>query len=144
MWDKIVKTMAAAAGAVVGWWAGLGVMPQVLAVVMVIDYITGLMCACKGVSTKTQSGHISSKAGFDGLIKKAEIILVVLLAVQIDTAIGTNAIAAAAMCFYIANEGVSILENTALLGVPYPAALMNALETMKQKGEDKKDEEKKE
>ena len=144
MWDKIVKTMAAAAGAVVGWWAGLGVMPQVLAVVMVIDYITGLMCACKGVSTKTQSGHISSKAGFDGLIKKAAIILVVLLAVQIDTAIGTNAIAAAAMCFYIANEGVSILENTALLGVPYPEALMNALETMKQKGEDKKDEEKKE
>ena len=131
MWDKMVKTLAAAAGAVMGWWTGLGVMPQVLAVVMVIDYITGLMCAWKGVSPKTESGHVSSKAGFDGLIKKAAIILVVLLALQIDTAIGTN-------------EGVSILENTALLGVPYPAALMNALETMKQKGEDKKDEEKKE
>ena len=145
MWDKMVKTLAAAAGAVVGWFLGGcdGLLYALIAFV-VIDYITGLMCAWKGVSTKTESGHISSKAGFDGLIKKAAIILVVLLAVQIDTAIGTNAIAAAAMCFYIANEGVSILENTALLGVPYPGALMNALETMKQKGEDKKDEEKKE
>ena len=144
MWDKMVKTLAAAAGAVVGWWAGLGVMPQVLAVGMGIDYITGLRCAWKGLSTKTESGHISSEAGFDGLSRKAAIIHGELLAGEVDTAIGTNAIAAAAMCFYIANEGVSILENTALLGVPYPGALMNALETMKQKGEEKKDEEKKE
>lgn len=139
MWDKMVKTAAAIAGAVLSWWTGLGVMPQVLAVVMVIDYLTGLMCAWRGVSPKTEGGGVSSRVGFDGLIKKAAIILVVLLAVEIDTAIGTNAIAAAAMCFYIANEGVSILENTALLGVPYPAALKNALETMKDKGEEKKE-----
>ena len=140
-----VQVAFTAIGGWLGWFLGGcdGLLYALIAFV-VIDYITGLMCACKGISTKTESGHISSKAGFDGLIKKAAIILVVLLAVQIDMAIGTNAIAAAAMCFYIANEGVSILENTALLGVPYPAALMNALETMKQKGEEKKDEEKKE
>lgn len=136
MWSRLVKTAAAIAGAVMSWWTGLGVMPQVLAAVMVIDYLTGLMCAWRGVSPKTDGGGVSSRAGFDGLMKKAAILLVVLLAVEIDMATGTNAIAAAAMCFYIANEGVSILENTALLGVPYPAALKNVLETLKNKGEE--------
>ena len=139
--EKTVKIISAALGAVMSWWTGLGVMPQVLAAVMVIDYVTGLLCAWRGVSPKTASGHISSRAGFDGLIKKAAIILVVFLAVKIDALVGTQAIAAAAMCFYIANEGVSILENTALLGVPYPKALMNALEALKEKGEDKREEE---
>ena len=80
IWDKIVKAAAAGVGAVLSWWAGLGVMPQTLAVFMLADYATGLMCAWRGVSPKTQSGTVSSKAGFDGLLKKACIVLVVLIA----------------------------------------------------------------
>lgn len=138
MWDKVIKGVFAAAGAVVSFWHGLGIMPQTLAIVMVADYVTGLMCAWKGVSPKTQTGHVSSKAGFDGLLKKAAIILVVFVATWIDQAIGTQALAAATMCFYIANEGVSILENTSLLGVPYPQMLKDALETLKEyKNEEK-------
>ena len=130
IWDKIVKAAAAGVGAVLSWWAGLGVMPQTLAVFMLADYATGLMCAWRGVSPKTQSGTVSSKAGFDGLLKKACIVLVVLIAVQLDAAIGTHAMAAATMGFYIANEGISILENTALLGVPWPEKMKTALEAL--------------
>lgn len=141
MWDKIVKVASAGVGAVVSFWAGLGIMPQTLAVVMLVDYVTGVMCAVKGVSLKTESGHISSKAGFDGLMKKAAIILIVFVATWLDQAIGTQAMAAATMCFYIANEGVSILENTSLLGVPYPAVLKNALEALKEHEEHKENDE---
>ena len=132
MWERIIKAVAAGAGAAVSFWTGLGVMPQTLAVVMLVDYVTGLMCAVKGVSLKTESGHVSSKAGFEGLMKKAAIILIVFVATWLDEAIGTQALAAATMCFYIANEGVSILENTSLLGVPYPQVLKNALEAIKE------------
>ena len=136
IWDKVIKLAAAGVGAVLSWWTGLGVMPQTLAVFMLVDYATGLMCAWRGVSPKTQSGTVSSKAGFDGLLKKACIVLVVLIAVQLDAAIGTQAVAAATMGFYIANEGISILENTALLGVPWPEGLKKALEAMRKKDED--------
>ena len=136
IWDNVIKLAAAGVGAVLSWWTGLGVMPQTLAVFMLVDYATGLMCAWRGVSPKTQSGTVSSKAGFDGLLKKACIVLVVLIAVQLDAAIGTQAMAAATMGFYIANEGISILENTALLGVPWPEGLKKALEAMRKKDED--------
>ena len=136
IWDKVIKLAAAGVGAVLSWWTGLGVMPQTLAVFMAVDYATGLMCAWRGVSPKTDSGTVSSKAGFDGLLKKACIVLVVLIAVQLDAAIGTQAMAAATMGFYIANEGISILENTALLGVPWPEGLKKALEAMRKKDED--------
>lgn len=137
IWDKLVKLGAAGIGALLSWWTGLGVMPQTLAVFMAVDYATGLMCAWRGVSNKTQSGTISSKAGFDGLLRKACIVLVVLIASQLDAAMQMQVMAAATMGFYIANEGISILENTALLGVPWPEALKKALEAMGKKETDK-------
>lgn len=130
IWDKTVKTCAAGAGALLSWWAGLGVMPQTLAMFMAADYATGLLCAWRGVSNKTQSGTVSSKAGFDGLLRKACIVLVVLIASQLDAAMNTQVMAGATMCFYMANEGISILENTALLGVPWPESMKRALEAL--------------
>ena len=131
IWNRLVKLGAAGMGALLSWWTGLGVMPQTLAVCMAADYATGLLCAWRGVSPKTSSGTVSSRAGFDGLLKKACIVVVVLIAVQLDAALGTQAMAAATMGFYIANEGISILENTALLGVPWPEGLKRALEALK-------------
>lgn len=133
IWNKAVKAAAAGIGALLSWWTGLGVMPQTLALFMAADYATGLLCAWQGVSNKTQSGTISSKAGFDGLLRKACIVLVVLIASQLDIAMQTQVMAAATMGFYIANEGISILENTALLGVPWPESMKRALEALGQK-----------
>ena len=140
-WDKITKWLAGAAGAVAGLLGEWNVLLTILAVMMAIDYLTGLIVAWRGRSPKTENGGVSSQAGFDGLIKKFFIMLVVLVATLLDTAIGntTRVFQTAATMYYIANEGISILENTSIMGVAYPAFIRDALETLKEKN-DKKNE----
>ena len=103
-----------------------------MAVCMVIDYITGLIVAACGKSPKTEAGGVSSAVGFRGLAKKAVILLVVLLAWLLDQATGNAVFQSAAVCYYIANGGISILENAVLIGVPVPEAMKNALEVMRE------------
>ena len=135
--EQIVKRIAAAIGAFAGLFGGWNKLMTVLAVLMALDYATGLIAAWRGKSPKTDGGGVSSKAGFDGLIRKALIMAVVLLATLLDTAAGNSArvFQTAATTYYIANEGISILENTALMGVTYPKFVMNALEALKQKAD---------
>lgn len=137
MWDKIVKGLAAAMGAVAGFLGGWGVMLTALAVAMGVDYITGLIVAWRGKSSKTDGGGLSSKAGFDGLARKGVVILIVLLATVLDRVLGGEVaiFQTAAAAYYIANEGLSILENAALMGVPFPPRMKKALEALKAKGE---------
>ena len=136
-WDKIVKWLAGACGAVAGFLGGWTMLLTVLAAFMVIDYVTGVIVAWRGRSPKSETGGVSSKAGFDGLVKKFFIMLVVLVATLLDRAIGTETAVfqTAAVLYYIANEGISILENTSLMGVPYPAFIRKALEAMQEKGD---------
>ena len=123
MWDKITKAAGAMIGAAAGLLGGWNVMLTVLAWMMCIDY---------GRSPKTEGGGVSSKAGFDGLARKGLMILIVLMATLLDRAVGSgNALFQTAACgYYIANEGISILENSALMGVPYPKAIAEALEQL--------------
>lgn len=108
---------------------------------MAIDFVTGLICAgVFGRSTKTQHGSLDSKAGFRGLGKKAVILLVVLLAHQVDRVIGTAYVMDAACFMYSANEVVSITENLALMGVPLPQALIDKIEALKGDDEIKENE----
>ena len=139
-WDKILKWLAGAAGAVAGLLGEWNVLLTILAIMMVLDYLTGLIVAWRGRSPKTETGGVSSKAGFDGLIRKGFIMVVVLVATLLDTAIGNAArvFQTAATTYYIANEGISILENTALMGVQYPAFVRKALEALREKA-DKED-----
>ena len=137
-WDDVVKWLAGIAGAVAGLLGEWNVMLTILAVMMVLDYATGLIVAWRGRSPKTEGGGVSSAAGFDGLIRKAFIMVVVLVATLLDTAIGnaTHVFQLAAVMYYIANEGISILENTALMGVKYPKFILKALEAMREKGDE--------
>lgn len=138
MWDRIIKAFAAIGGAIAGLLGEWSTMLTLLAVAMGVDYLSGLIVAWRGKSPKTEGGGLSSKAGFDGLAKKAFIILIVLLATILDRAVGgTTAIfQTAATAYYIANEGLSILENAALMGVNFPPKIKNALEALKSKGDD--------
>ena len=135
--NTVVKISAAAAGAVISFFTGLPVIMWVLIGVMTLDYVTGLITGAMGVSSKTDGGRLSSRAAFMGLMRKVMVLLVVLLAVLLDLAVQTgagvsfSAVTGATCMWFIASEGVSILENAALMGLPIPEVLTRALETMR-------------
>ena len=112
---------------------------QTLIIIMAIDYTTGLLVA--GVfkrSGKSEGGALDSKAGFAGLMKKVAIILAVLMGAALDRNVGdTSLVRNAIIIFFSANEGLSVVENFALMGIPFPDTVKNALEQMKNK--DKKE-----
>ena len=133
-WDKILKIIAGVAGAIAGLFGEWTTMLTILVVVMALDYISGWIVAWCGKSPKTENGGLSSKIGFIGIAKKGFIMLLVLLATLLDRAIGndTYIFQSSLVLYYIANEGLSILENAALLGVKFPKKLQRALETIRE------------
>ena len=137
---RITEILAAAGGAVLSFFCGLPPIIWVLLAVMTIDYITGLVCGLMGKSPKTEHGGLSSGTAFMGLMKKMLIILVVLLSALLDRAVAMGAgiefaaVSGATCLWFIASEGMSILENAAAMGVPIPAVLLQALELFKGKG----------
>jgi toxin secretion/phage lysis holin len=96
---------------------------------MAMDQMTGLM---KGYVNKA----LSSKTGYRGIMKKAGILLVLIVSVLLDRLInnGTMAFRTLVVYFYVANEALSILENIAKCGVPLPKKLIEVLEQLKNKG----------
>ena len=133
-WDTIVKSISGAIGAVVGFLYGEvnGLFIAIIAL-MVLDYITGILCA---VISKT----LSSEVGFRGLVKKFVILIVIAVGHLVDAyIIGTgSAVMSAVMLFFAANEGISILENAAILGLPIPQKLKDVLEQLKDKDKEDK------
>ena len=133
MYDKIIKTLSLLTGAIAGLYGEWTSALTILVIMMTVDYLTGILVAITGKSPKTAGGGLSSKIGFIGLAKKGFIMLIVLVATQLDAAIGNTAMIfrTAAVFYYIANEGLSILENAELMGVPFPAAIRERLETLR-------------
>lgn len=141
-WDKVLSVVAAAAGFVAGLFGEWTVAMTVLVVLMVVDYITGCLCGFLGKSGKTESGRWLSSAAFKGLLHKGLIMLVILVAAQLDlvVAAGTSTFKTMAVFYYISCEGLSIVENIGLLGLPLPPFLKNALEVLKSKNENGHDD----
>lgn len=127
--NGVIAVAAAVAGVLGGWDMAL----RVLVGFMAADYGTGLVVGLCGRSPKTGGGRLSSRAGFLGLARKGGILLLVLLATLLDRVTGSGFIRTAVCFFFIANEGLSILENLGLMGVRYPRFLREMLEVM---GED--------
>lgn len=115
-----------------GWTASL----TTLLIFMGIDYVTGLIVA--GVfhnSPKTETGTLESRAGMKGLIRKAMILLFVLIGFRLDLAMGATYIKDGICIAFIANELISIVENAGLMGLPIPAIMTNAIDILKKKGD---------
>ena len=129
VWEKAVRGLAACGGAIAGMLGGWDPLLRVLVTLMAADYITGLLVAVMGKSAKTEYGGLSSKVGAMGLARKGLMLMVVLVAALMDSVMGTgSAMCRDAACwFYIANEGISILENAGLAGAPYPDKLKELL-----------------
>ena len=140
-----VKNGVLAALAAVGSWianalGGWDASMQVLVALMVADYLTGVLVAAVWQrSSKSETGALDSKAGFKGILKKCMILLLVWIGVLLDDATGVNYIRMAVVLFFVGNEGISLLENLGLMGVPFPAFLKRALEALQDQGDKGRD-----
>ena len=104
---------------------GIDVAMACLLIAIALDYISGLI---KAYVTKT----LSSKIGLRGILKKVGVLLVVMLAVLIDRVAGeTGAIRTLVIYYFVANEGLSVVENLAQADVPIPQSIKKALKALK-------------
>ena len=128
---NVVQLAFAAIGGWLGWFLGGadGFLYALIAFV-VIDYITGVMCAI--VDQK-----LSSAVGFKGIFKKVLIFILVGVGNIIDVQVLGQAgvLRTAVIFFYLSNEGVSLLENAGHLGLPIPAKLKAVLEQLHDRSE---------
>lgn len=118
--------VGAAAGTIVSaWLGGWDVALQALVAFMVVDYLTGVLAAVK-------QRRLNSEVMFWGGLRKGIILLVVAIAVILDRLVGNEdpIFRTLAIYFYVAREGLSILENLGLLGIPLPDFLRRVLEQL--------------
>lgn len=107
---------------------GIDIAMQCLLIAIVLDYLSGMI---KAFNLK----QLSSKVGFKGIMKKVGVLLIVMLGVLVDRVTGdTGAIRTLVIYYFVANEGLSIIENLSLAGVPIPKGLKKALKALKEKG----------
>lgn len=129
----IIDSVAGTIGAVLGFMYGeVTGLFWALVAFMVLDYISGILAA---ISVR----KLSSKVGFKGISKKLLILVFVSVGHITDTYVlgGVPVAMTAVILFYIANEGISIVENASELGLPVPQKIKNVLEQIKNKsGED--------
>ena len=134
IWTKVQVAVTALGGWFGYFIGGVDGFMTALIILMALDYITGIMCAI--VDKK-----LSSSIGFKGIFKKVLIFALVGIGHILDAqVIGTGSvIRTAVIFFYISNEGVSLIENAAHLGLPIPAKLKAVLEQLHDRAE-KEDE----
>ena len=104
---------------------GIDVALTCLLIAIILDYVSGFI---KAFVTK----QLSSKIGAMGILKKVGVLLIVMLAVLIDRVTGeTGAIRTLVIYYFVANEGLSIVENLGQAGVPIPQSIKKALKALK-------------
>lgn len=135
----IISSIQLAFAAVGGWLGyflgGCDGLLYALIAFVAIDYITGVMCA---ISDKT----LSSEVGFKGICRKVLIFLLVGIGNIIDVQVqgSPGVLRTAVIFFYLSNEGVSLLENAAHLGLPVPDAIKTVLEQLHDRADGKEDQ----
>ncbi|MGI6011225.1 MAG: phage holin family protein [Ruminococcus sp.] len=129
-WNTIQLIFSAVGGWLGYFLGGCDGLLYALIAFVVIDYITGVMCAII-------NRELSSAVGFKGIFRKVLIFLLVGIANIIDVqVIGTGAVLRTAVIFfYISNEGVSLLENAGHLGLPIPEKIKTVLEQLHDRAE---------
>ena len=128
---KYIQTLLAMIGGALGYFlGGFDGLFAVLAMMIVVDYITGVMVAIK-------EKRVSSKIGFAGICRKILILLFVGIANMLDMYIvgSGSMLRTATIFFYVSNEGISILENATNLGLTVPGKIKEILEQLHDRSE---------
>lgn len=128
---SVIKTGLTAAITWIGWLVGgYDTMMVTLLLFMCADYISGILC---GISNK----ELSSEVGFKGIAKKIMILLLVGATNLLGQATGIEGLRYIVISFYLANEGISIIENASILGLPVPQKIKDVLEQLKNTSNEK-------
>jgi toxin secretion/phage lysis holin len=140
--NSVLASLAVLGGSIAGALGGWDAMLKALLTAMAVDYVMGLTIALVfKKSPKTEHGAASSDECIKGIFKKGFAILLILVAVQLDNVLGMEYTRSMVILFFIASEGLSILENMSIMGVPFPPAIQRMFEELrKDKDKDKKDE----
>lgn len=138
MWRTVWNTVIGAVGLAAGFlWGEMTGLMIALLTFIIMDYVSGVLVAIK-------KKKLSSAVGFKGILKKCGILLGVAVGHILDAYVIKSGAGLMAACqaFFLANEGISILENLGRLGVKYPEKLKNILAALKNENEDKNKEDK--
>ncbi len=131
--ENFVKWLSAEIFAGFGFLlGGMDGLLTALMVFMLLDYITGIIIAVK-------EKKLSSEIGFYGLVKKGVMLTVVAVGHILDTQIlggNSSMLRSGVAGFFLANEGLSILENAGMLGIPLPKKLKTLLQQLKKENEE--------
>ena len=132
----VLTALAVAGSAILQLLGGWDYALQLLCTVMAADYLTGVACALIWKrSPKSSDGSFNSKLSLQGLFRKAGILVAVLVSCQLDRVTGTQFVRLSTILFFTANDGMSIIENLGIMGLPMPQTIKNAFELLRQKGE---------
>lgn len=125
-WEFIKGISATAIGGIAWYLGGFDSLLIALLVFIVADYLTGVILAIL-------EKKLNSKIGFKGIAKKVMILVFVGLASILDIYVigGSSPIREVVIAFYIANEGISIVENSAKIGLPVPQKIIDVLAQLK-------------
>jgi toxin secretion/phage lysis holin len=123
----VIAALGTFCTALLGGW---DIALRLLVYLMIADYVTGVLGAIR-------NKKVNSEIMFWGGIRKAIILLVVFLAVQLDQLVGGQnpVFRTMTLYFYVGREGLSVVENMGIIGVPLPPGISKFLEQLKQKGE---------
>ena len=132
---NIINLIKAGLTAIITWigWlvGGYDTMMITLLIIMGMDYISGVMC---GIYKK----ELSSEVGFKGIFKKVMIIILVGITNLLGQATGIEGLRYVTISFYLANEGISVVENASILGLPIPQKIKDVLDQLKSSSNEEK------
>lgn len=109
---------------------GIDIALKCLIIMIILDYVSG-------VASAIYNKKLNSQIGLKGILKKFMYLVIVCVSVILDRIIGnTGAIRTLVIYFFVANDGISILENIGKMGIPLPKKLIDTLEQLKKKGDE--------
>jgi toxin secretion/phage lysis holin len=123
----IKAAFALLGGTITAFLGGWDLALQVLVLFVVLDYLVGLVAAWT-------EKNLDSRVGFRGICKKVLLFVPIAICYALDQVLGQEILRSLAIFFYIANEGLSVIENLGRAGVPVPEPLMGALEQLGKRG----------
>lgn len=133
MYISVLTVFSAAGAAILSALGGWDTSLQFLIGIMAVDYLLGILIALIWHKSQKTAGGESS-ASLKSLLRKFSVLLIVYVAVQLDTVANTGGyLRTAVILFFIANEGFSVAEDLGIMGVPMPPAVKNAFAVIKSK-----------